>query len=69
MRVTSFGLWESWSGRGEHEGHVVTAIEQWPLRVDINATTQTAYIDNGRVRCSCGEEWNTVAIGQVGWHF
>lgn len=56
----------SWEGGGDHEGHTVTAIEQWPVQVE-NCTLilntnpiqiKDGSVTCGRVRCSCGEEWN-----------
>lgn len=41
-----------WSGAGPHEGHTVTATDVWEWRTDAGVLTC------GRVRCSCGNEWN-----------
>lgn len=48
-------LGESWPGAGPHEGHTVTAIEAWPLRMH----WLEGHYCSGRVRCTCGEEWDT----------
>lgn len=55
----------SWEGAGDHIGHTVTKIEDWPPRsedapdeyrlADPNITRITTC---GRVRCTCGDEWN-----------
>ena len=42
----------SWPGACEHDGHTITAIEQWPTRIINNRVTC------GRVRCTCGKEWD-----------
>lgn len=51
MNVTC-GEGTRWSGAGEHQGHTVTATDAWEDRVDDGVYTL------GRVRCSCGAEWN-----------
>ncbi len=48
------GRW--WKGAGPHEGHVVTVIEVWEptVKKKENRTVLTC----GRVRCTCGTEWD-----------
>ena len=46
-------LGDSWPGAAGHKGHVITAIEVWPPRIADNI------FSSGRVRCTCGEEWDT----------
>lgn len=54
----------SWAGAGPHEGHTITAIEQWPARLDgvtVDLATMAmsgGTLSSGRVRCTCGDEWN-----------
>jgi hypothetical protein len=63
----SIPIGASWPGRVTHEGHVITKIEDWPARIE-NATVELengqitcvrdGLVTAGRVRCSCGKEWN-----------
>lgn len=50
----TYDVGDSWSGGGDHEGHVVTATTSWPMRADDDRLT------SGRVQCSCGAEWDTM---------
>lgn len=47
-------LGASWAGGGPHEGHRVTLIEQWPWKENV----ETGQMSEGRVRCTCGVEWD-----------
>lgn len=57
---------QSWDGAGPHEGHLITVIELWPTMIK-NATITfpngliniaDGTITCGRVRCTCGDEWD-----------
>lgn len=49
---------DSWSGRGDHAGHTITAIEWWPTKMH-PLPDGGLHMFSGRVRCTCGVEWDT----------
>lgn len=61
---------DTWPGGGEHEGHVITGIKAWPLCIKTEPITNIQdgravpthrhTITSGRVRCSCGAEWDSM---------
>ena len=54
-------LGDSWPGRGPHEGHTVTAIDCWPWKIHVGDDTHLHHC-SGRVRCTCGAEWDTRVV-------
>jgi hypothetical protein len=47
----------SWTGAAEHAGHTITCIAQWQARFTPLADGSAVLYTQGRVRCSCGDEW------------